>query len=98
MVPYVGRPELRFYVSDSSGLDLVWSQVMTDGREVGELAEQKRREFEAKGWSLDPWKVLRVRNGVRQSWTEGHESLEDAFATVQAEHERSDVSADLPEV
>jgi len=28
------------------------------------------------------WKVMRVRNGVRQSWAEGFDSLEQAFATV----------------
>jgi hypothetical protein len=51
---YAGRPELRFYVSGSSGaLDLVWSQVMTNGLELGALADQKRAEFEAKGWALE---------------------------------------------
>lgn len=33
------------------------------------------------------WKVLRVRNGVRQSWDEGYETLDDAFETVKAEYE-----------
>jgi hypothetical protein len=33
------------------------------------------------------WKVLRVKNGVRQSWSEGYESLDDAFETVRGEYE-----------
>jgi hypothetical protein len=33
------------------------------------------------------WKVLRMKNGVRQSWDEGFETLEDAFAIVRAEYE-----------
>jgi hypothetical protein len=29
---------------------LLWSQVMRDGRDVGALAEEKRRDFLARGW------------------------------------------------
>jgi hypothetical protein len=29
------------------------------------------------------WKVIRVKNGVRQSWNEGFDTLEEAFATVR---------------
>jgi hypothetical protein len=46
MVPIgLGRPELRFYVSSRETGEhmLLWSQVFTDGREVGELAEAKKR-------------------------------------------------------
>lgn len=41
-------PELRFYVNG----ELLWSQVYRDGRgvELGEMAERKRLEFEARGW------------------------------------------------
>lgn len=47
-----GRPELRIYVTrlETGELDLLWSQVLDGGRQVGELAEAKRRDFEAKGW------------------------------------------------
>ena len=47
-----GRPELRFYVSsrETGELELLWSQVFTDGRQVGDLAAEKKKEFEAKGW------------------------------------------------
>jgi len=53
MVPIgLGRRELRFYVSsrETGELELLWSQVLVDGREVGELSEAKKKEFEAKGW------------------------------------------------
>jgi hypothetical protein len=29
------------------------------------------------------WKIIRVRNGVRTSWSEGYESAEDALAVLQ---------------
>jgi hypothetical protein len=53
MVPIgLGRPELRFYVSsrETGELMLLWSQVFTDGRQVGEFAEAKEKEFVAMGW------------------------------------------------
>ena len=53
MVPIgLGRPELVFYVSsrETGELMLLWSQVFEDGRQLGELAEAKKREFEAMGW------------------------------------------------
>ena len=53
MVPIgLGRPELRFYVSsrETGEMMLLWSQVFEDGRQVGELAEAEKREFEAMGW------------------------------------------------
>lgn len=57
---YGGRWELRFYVSGSSGaLDLVWSQVMAGGLELGALADQKLAEFQAKGWVEDPASLAR---------------------------------------
>lgn len=31
------------------------------------------------------WKVMRLKNGVRTSWSEGYESAEDALAVVQAQ-------------
>ena len=47
-----GGPELRFYVTIADGtFDLLWSQIL-EGREVGRLADEKRAEFESKGWSL----------------------------------------------
>ncbi len=49
-----GRPEIRFYVSRSDGtMGLVWSLVLRDGLEVGELATMKQKEFEVRGWTLD---------------------------------------------
>lgn len=50
-------PELRFMlrrVGDDD--DLLWSQVFKDGdgANVGELADQKRREFEDRGWLSKP--------------------------------------------
>jgi hypothetical protein len=47
-----GLPELQIYcsrMSDPTTLDLLWSQVLPDGRAVGALAEEKRREFETRG-------------------------------------------------
>jgi hypothetical protein len=51
----LGRPALRFYVSsrETGEMMLLWSQVFEDGRQVGELAEAKKKEFEAKGWRKD---------------------------------------------
>lgn len=45
MVP-IG-PELRIYVDG----ELLWSQVLRDGRAVGDLSEEKRRDFTALGWA-----------------------------------------------
>ena len=42
-------PELRIYHNG----ELLWSQVPRDGREVGELAEQERRDYEARGYGGD---------------------------------------------
>lgn len=33
------------------------------------------------------WKVIRVRNGIRKSWAEGFDTLEDAFDTLRADYE-----------
>lgn len=44
-----GGIELRFYVHE----ELIWSQLFQDGRELGELAEQKKAEFQAMGWTDD---------------------------------------------
>lgn len=33
--------------------DPVWSQVLNDGPEVGAFADQKRAEFEARGWIVN---------------------------------------------
>jgi hypothetical protein len=33
--------------------DLVWSQVLNDGPEGGAFADQKRAEFEARGWIVN---------------------------------------------
>ena len=38
-----------FRASDGRN-ELLWSQVFEDARQVAELAEAKKREFEAKGW------------------------------------------------
>ena len=49
----LGRPELDilcFEPRDGRTLMLLWSQVFEDGRQLGELAEAKKREFEAMGW------------------------------------------------
>jgi hypothetical protein len=49
-----GLPELRIYCSRQSDPDILhlsWSQVLPDGRAVGALAEEKRREFETRGWT-----------------------------------------------
>ena len=47
MVPIgLGRPELPFYVSSrETGEMMLWSQVVTDGREAGELADVKKKDF-----------------------------------------------------
>ena len=50
-----GKPELRFYVffhvARRERLDLaVVPECSTDGRQVGEESEAKKREFEAMGW------------------------------------------------
>ena len=63
MVPIdLGRPELRFYVSshETGEMMLLWSQVFEDERQVAELAEAKRKEFEAKGWRDDRPAELRT--------------------------------------
>lgn len=52
MVP--AGPELRIYVTSRQTMeptDLLWSQVMRDGRAIGDLADEKKREFEARGWA-----------------------------------------------
>ena len=48
----LGRPELIFHVSsrETGELMLRCSQVFEDGRQLGELAKAKKREFEAMGW------------------------------------------------
>jgi hypothetical protein len=54
MVPIgLGRPELRILCSsrETGEMMLLWSQVFEDGRQLGELAEAKRKEFEAKRWA-----------------------------------------------
>jgi hypothetical protein len=45
-------PELRVYVSsrETGELELLWSQVPRDGREVGELADQERKDHERRGY------------------------------------------------
>ncbi len=53
MVPIgLGRPELTFYVSsrETGEMTLLWSQVFEDARQLSELADAKKREFEAMGW------------------------------------------------
>lgn len=50
-----GGTELICYMARSDGtLDLLWSQVLEDGRAVNELAQMKQREFEVRGWTLEP--------------------------------------------
>lgn len=39
-------PELRICVDG----ELLWSQVLPDGRAVGELAAEQRRALEGRGW------------------------------------------------
>ena len=39
---------------------LLWSQVFEDQRQVGELAEAKKKEYEAKGWREDGPAELRA--------------------------------------
>ncbi len=49
-----GRPEIRLYLTRSDGMmDLWWSMVLRDGHDVNELAQEKQREFEVQGWTLD---------------------------------------------
>jgi hypothetical protein len=60
MVPIgLGRPELRLYVSsrETGEMMFLWSQVFEDGRQVCELAEAKKKEFEAKGWREDGCRI-----------------------------------------
>ena len=67
MVPIgLGRPELTFYVSsrETGEMMLLWSQVFEDERQVGELAETKKKEFEAKGWREDGPAALRTKSQV----------------------------------
>lgn len=40
-------PELLIYV----GGELVWSQVLRDGRDVGALSDERRQAFLGRGWS-----------------------------------------------
>jgi hypothetical protein len=40
-------PEIRIYVDG----ELLWSQVLRDGRDVGASSEEKRGDFLALGWS-----------------------------------------------
>lgn len=50
-----GAPELRIlYTNEDGTFDLGWSVVLKDGHEVRELAQQKQREFEVRGWALEP--------------------------------------------
>lgn len=42
-------PELRIY----EGGELLWSQVPRDGRELGELADRERQDYEARGYAQD---------------------------------------------
>ncbi len=63
MIPIgLGRPELRFYVSsrETGEMMLLWSQVFENERQVGELAEVKKKEYEAKGWWEDGPAELRA--------------------------------------
>jgi len=67
MVPIgLGRPELTFYVSsrETGEMMLLWSQVFEDERQVGELAEAKKKEFEAKNWREDGPAESRTRSQV----------------------------------
>jgi hypothetical protein len=32
-------------------IDLLWAEVIADKRKVGEIAEQKKKDFEARGWA-----------------------------------------------
>jgi len=67
MVPIgLGRPELTFYLSsrETGEMMLLWSQVFEDERQVAELAEAKKTEFEAKGWMEDGPAALRTRSQV----------------------------------
>jgi hypothetical protein len=45
----------RILISRSDGtLDILWSQVFTDGRDINELAQQTQREYEVRGWTAVP--------------------------------------------
>ena len=59
-----GKPELRFYVTrrETGELDLLWSRVFDDGRQVGEESEAKKREFEAMGWVDLPTETTQTEN------------------------------------
>ena len=40
MVPFLERPEFRVLTSRTDGtLELLWSEVLLDGRDVGEMAK-----------------------------------------------------------
>ena len=43
---------------------LLWSQVFEDERQVGELAEGKKKEYEAKGWREDGHAELRASRSI----------------------------------
>jgi hypothetical protein len=49
------QPELRIYAGSGKQqtYDLLFSQVMKDTRAVRAMAAEKKREFEAQGWSAD---------------------------------------------
>ena len=67
MVPFgLGQPELTFYFSsrETGEMMLLWSQVFEDERQVAELAEAKKTDFEAKGWMEDGPAALRTRSQV----------------------------------
>jgi hypothetical protein len=49
-----GRPEFRLLMTRQDGtLDILWSQVLTDGRDVNELAQMKMPEIKVRGWQVD---------------------------------------------
>jgi len=49
------RPLPRvFWTSTDGSFELQWSQVLSDGRAVNELAQQTQREYEVRGWQLEP--------------------------------------------
>jgi hypothetical protein len=51
--PVAVATELRFYVTNSEGeFDLLRSMILLDARAVNELAQQKQREFETHGGTL----------------------------------------------
>jgi hypothetical protein len=50
-----GVPEVRFLMTRTDGtLDLLWRAVMIDRRDVNDFAQTKMREFESRGWQLEP--------------------------------------------